>query len=100
MSSVTTQPSLGEIRPCLEGALAGIASRTAAWRACSSCWAPTFTRCRRLSALPANRCRPRCSALDELLNAALATLNDFMGIRHAMVLMLDAVTQRLYTVAS
>jgi hypothetical protein len=42
----------------------------------------------------------RSSGLDELLNAALATLTDFMGIRHAMVLMLDAATQRLYTVAS
>ena len=41
-----------------------------------------------------------CRSLDELLNAALASLTDFMGIRHAMVLMLDPVTQRLYTVAS
>lgn len=42
----------------------------------------------------------RCSGLDELLNAALATLSDFLEIRHAMVLMLDAASQRLYTVAS
>ncbi|HSV53226.1 MAG TPA: pyridoxamine 5'-phosphate oxidase family protein, partial [Burkholderiaceae bacterium] len=42
----------------------------------------------------------RCTALDELLNAALATLADFLAIRHAMVLMLDASSQRLYTVAS
>jgi len=42
----------------------------------------------------------RCTALDELLNAALSTLSDFMGVRHAMVLMLDPVTHRLYTVAS
>lgn len=42
----------------------------------------------------------RCTGLGELLNAALATLTDFLGIRHAMVLMLDAATQRLYTVAS
>lgn len=42
----------------------------------------------------------RCTALDELLNAALASLTDFMDVRHAMVLMLDPVTQRLYTVAS
>jgi putative methionine-R-sulfoxide reductase with GAF domain len=42
----------------------------------------------------------RCSSLDELLNAALATLSDFLGIGHAMVLMLDPLTQRLYTVAS
>lgn len=42
----------------------------------------------------------RCAGLDELLNAALATLSDFLGIGHAMVLMLDPLTQRLYTVAS
>lgn len=42
----------------------------------------------------------RCTGLDELLNATLATLTDFLDIRHAMVLMLDAGTQRLYTVAS
>lgn len=42
----------------------------------------------------------RCSTLDELLNATLAGMNDFLGIQHAMVLMLDGATQRLYTVAS
>lgn len=42
----------------------------------------------------------RCTSLDEVLNAALATLTDFMGVQHAMVLMLDPVNQRLYTVAS
>lgn len=42
----------------------------------------------------------RCNGLDELLNAALQTLSDFLGIEHAMVLMLDPLTQRLYTVAS
>lgn len=42
----------------------------------------------------------RCTALDELLNATLASLSDFMGMHHAMVLLLDPVTQRLYTVAS
>ncbi|APW44346.1 GAF domain-containing protein [Rhodoferax saidenbachensis] len=42
----------------------------------------------------------RCSSLDELLNATLISLTDFVGVRHAMVLMLDPVTQRLYTVAS
>ncbi|HEX2546924.1 MAG TPA: GAF domain-containing protein [Ramlibacter sp.] len=42
----------------------------------------------------------RCASLDELLNAVLASLNDHLGIRHAMVLMLDASAQRLYTVAS
>ncbi len=42
----------------------------------------------------------RCTAMDELLNAVLGGMTDFMGIHHAMVLMLDAGTQRLYTVAS
>lgn len=49
------------------------------------------------------RCSERlsnCKALDELLNVVLATLTDFMEVGHAMVLMLDPVTQRLYTVAS
>jgi len=41
-----------------------------------------------------------CGATDELLQAALAALNDHLDIRHAMVLMLDAAAQRLYTVAS
>lgn len=42
----------------------------------------------------------RCAALDEALNAVLASLADFLGIRHAMVLMFDAGSQQLYTVAS
>ena len=42
----------------------------------------------------------RCTSLDEALNAVLATLADLAGVRHAMVLMLDSGTQRLYTVAS
>ncbi len=42
----------------------------------------------------------RCNGMDELLNATLGAMTDFMGIHHAMVLMLDAGTQRLYTVAS
>jgi len=42
----------------------------------------------------------RCASLDEALNSVLATLSDFMGVRHAMVLMLDSAAQRLYTVAS
>ena len=42
----------------------------------------------------------RCASLDEVMNAVLATLSDHLGIRHAMVLMLDASAQRLYTVAS
>ena len=42
----------------------------------------------------------RCTTLDDLLNAALAVLTDSLAVRHAMVLMLDPLTQRLYTVAS
>jgi putative methionine-R-sulfoxide reductase with GAF domain len=42
----------------------------------------------------------RCASLDEALNSVLATLSDFMGVKHAMVLMLDSAAQRLYTVAS
>jgi adenylate cyclase len=41
-----------------------------------------------------------CGATDELLQTALAVLNDHLDVRHAMVLMLDSATQRLYTVAS
>jgi len=51
----------------------------------------------------ARRCSERlarCTSLDETLNAVLATLTDFLGVRHAMVLMLDSAAQRLYTVAS
>ncbi|WP_426306245.1 GAF domain-containing protein [Acidovorax facilis] len=42
----------------------------------------------------------RCTGLDELLQAALQGLQDKLGIQHAMVLMLDASAQQLYTVAS
>ena len=42
----------------------------------------------------------RCTSLDAALDAVLATLGDGLGIRHAMVLVLDAKHQRLYTVAS
>jgi len=41
-----------------------------------------------------------CTGLDELLQAALCALQECMGMEHAMVLMLDAPAQRLYTVAS
>ncbi|MBB3176728.1 GAF domain-containing protein [Variovorax sp. Sphag1AA] len=41
-----------------------------------------------------------CCATDELLQTTLAALNDHLGVHHAMVLMLDSATQRLYTVAS
>ncbi|MES3002516.1 MAG: GAF domain-containing protein [Pseudomonadota bacterium] len=42
----------------------------------------------------------RCGSLDEALNAVLATLTDFMGVKYGMVLMLDDAAQHLYTVAS
>ena len=42
----------------------------------------------------------RCCSLDEALASVLASLNDLLGVRHAMVLMLDPGTKRLYTVAS
>jgi adenylate cyclase len=42
----------------------------------------------------------RCTALDELLNTSLSALGDSLGVRHGMVLMLDAAGDRLYTVAS
>jgi adenylate cyclase len=42
----------------------------------------------------------RSASLDEALAAVLSSLADLMGVRHAMVLMLDEKTQRLYTVAS
>jgi len=49
------------------------------------------------------RCAERmagCCQTDELLQTTLAALNDHLGVDHAMVLMLDSATQRLYTVAS
>lgn len=42
----------------------------------------------------------RCTSLDDALNAVMAVLTDFMGAKHAMVLMLDRPARRLYTVAS
>jgi adenylate cyclase len=52
-------------------------------------------------------CVRRCSerltnaaSLDDAFNAVLATLSDFLGVDHAMVLMHDSATDRLYTVAS
>ena len=41
-----------------------------------------------------------CTSTDELLQASLAVLSEQMDVRHAMVLMLDPASQRLYTVAS
>jgi putative methionine-R-sulfoxide reductase with GAF domain len=42
----------------------------------------------------------QAASLDEALGAVLSTLTEVLDIQHAMVLMLDAATQRLYTVAS
>jgi adenylate cyclase len=42
----------------------------------------------------------RSTSLDEALSGALASLGDFLDVRHAMILMLDPKTERLYTVAS
>lgn len=42
----------------------------------------------------------RSASLEELLQGTLAGLQQHLGIEHAMVLMLDAATQQLYTVAS
>ncbi len=42
----------------------------------------------------------QCVTLDALLDTALDVLEQDMGVPHAMVLMLDPVSQRLYTVAS
>jgi adenylate cyclase len=42
----------------------------------------------------------RSTTLDGALDAVLATLSDGLGMRHALVLVLDARPQRLYTVAS
>ena len=42
----------------------------------------------------------RCAGLDELLSCTLASLAEQLGIAHAMVLLLDADSRQLYTVAS
>jgi len=41
-----------------------------------------------------------CCATDELLHGVLAVLNDQLDIRHAMVLLRDGASERLYAVAS
>ncbi|WP_326540945.1 GAF domain-containing protein [Pseudorhodoferax sp.] len=41
-----------------------------------------------------------CASTDALLQALMAALHDWLGVRHAMVLALDGVAGRLYTVAS
>ena len=54
-----------------------------------------------LAALRASCARLNASAdLESLFEAALGALEDLFGIRHAMVLMHDADSARLYTVAS
>jgi len=42
----------------------------------------------------------RCTALDELLQCTLTALREQLDIEHAMVLLLDAPSSQLYTVAS
>lgn len=42
----------------------------------------------------------RCADLEELLDTTLADIDTLLGIKHAMILMLDAPGQRLFTVAS
>ncbi len=42
----------------------------------------------------------RSTSLDDALGAALSSLSDLLDLHHAMLLMLDPRTQRLYTVAS
>lgn len=41
-----------------------------------------------------------CADLSNLLDEALAALDDALGVRHAMILMADTRAQKLYTVAS
>ena len=62
---------------------------------------PAPPRCNLLGALRRGSARlAACATLDALLDATLQTLEQDLGIRHAMVLILDPVTERLYTVAS
>jgi len=42
----------------------------------------------------------RCTGLADALNATLSTLNEFLGVRYAIVLLLDRQMGRLYTVAT
>ncbi len=58
-------------------------------------------RCSMLGALRRGRARlAQCDSLGALLDGTMATLEEDLGIDHAMLLILDAATQRLYTVAS
>jgi adenylate cyclase len=58
-------------------------------------------RCSMLGALRRGSARlAQCDSLGALLDATMATLGWDLGIDHAMLLILDPATQRLYTVAS
>jgi adenylate cyclase len=58
-------------------------------------------RCSMLGALRRGSARlAQCDSLGTLLDATMATLGWDLGIDHAMLLILDPATQRLYTVAS
>jgi hypothetical protein len=58
-------------------------------------------RCGMLGALRRASARlAQCGSLDSLLDATMALLEGDLGVEHAMLLILDPATQRLYTVAS
>ena len=58
-------------------------------------------RCSMLGVLRRSSVRlARCESLAGLLDATMATLGQDLGIDHAMLLILDPATERLYTVAS
>lgn len=62
---------------------------------------PAPARCDLLHAL--RRCcqdLAQCTALEDLVQALFAGMRAYMGVEHAMVLLPDAATGRLYTVAS
>ncbi|MGC3981068.1 MAG: GAF domain-containing protein [Steroidobacteraceae bacterium] len=58
----------------------------------------------RRNLLAATRCYATnintCHDLDELLEVTLRGLHDYLGIKHAMILMLDSAGQKLFTVGS
>ena len=58
----------------------------------------------RSNLLDATRCYATqintCNDLDELLETTLRGLKDHLGLKHAMILMLDSAGQKLFTVAS
>ncbi|MCW5655436.1 MAG: GAF domain-containing protein [Hydrogenophaga sp.] len=58
-------------------------------------------RCSMLGALRRGSGRlAACDSLDTLLDATMTTLGQDLGIEHALLLILDPATERLYTVAS